>query len=175
LFEYDEIESTQTTYLNNFKSASNLLGVLSLPKYPVNYQALRPDARYTSYNIYADVRALNGNMADLAADMDFAFKYRLTPELVPIQGLHPQHLASTNGPVLSMQTNLFELRLLFQWPLVIGGDNADYREQTRFSKKLTFRTLVSGQQLLREDEVTGQMLHFMNPRQYSYLTNTVTP
>lgn len=164
----------RTQYLTNFTSASNLIGVLSLPKFPQHYNTLPANAVYTNWNVYAEVRALNGNLADLGADMDFAFKYRLTPELLPVQGLRPQHLVSTNGPLWIMETNLHELRLNFQWPLIVGvGGN--YRAQTRFAKSLNFRTLISGQQFIRTNEATGGLLYFMGPRQYSYLTNPPPP
>jgi len=167
--------SSNRTYLPNgampnFTSASNLIGILSRPKYQVvtNNQEV-------NWNVYADVRALNGNMADLGADMDFAFKYRMTPELVPLLAVTPDHMITTNAgpvprPLPILATNLFELRLNFQWPLIVGvGGN--YRAQTRFAKSLTFRTLVSGQQLIRTNEVTSDLLFFMSPRHYSYLTN----
>src|SRR5690606_37400086 len=140
-----------------------------------NYTTLPAGASCTSWNVYVDTRALNGNMADLSADMDFAFKYRLTPELVPVQGLQPFHLATTNGPLFIVQTNLFELRLNFQWPLVVGT-GGDYREQSRFAKSLSFRTIISGQQVVVTNQEfnelpLGTLLHFMEPRRYSYLTN----
>ena len=173
----DAVDTKRTNYYPGtfFTSASNLLGMLSLPKYPQNYQALVPGARYTNWNVYAEVRALNGNLADTAADMDFAFKYRLTPELVPIQGLRGDHLTLSNAPLWIMATNLYDLGLSFQWPLIVG-EGGNFRGQPRFPKSLNFRTLVSGQQLVRgtNNVVTGYR-YFMAPRQYSYLTNVVTP
>jgi uncharacterized protein (TIGR02598 family) len=170
----DAINARQANFFNNFTSASNLIGVLSRPKYPQNYASLPAGATYQSWNMYVDTRALNGNMADLSADMDFAFKYRLTPELVPIQGLPPFHLATTNGPLFIVQTNLFELRLNFQWPLVVGPGGK--RSPTRFAKSLSFRTIISGQQVAVTNQVVnelplGTLLYFMEPRRYSYLTN----
>ncbi len=171
----NQLLSDTTAYYDRFTSASNLIGILSRPK----FQFDPANNVYTNWNVYADVRALNGNMGDLGADMDFAFKYRMTPELVPLLGVTPDHLMTTNAlglplrlPIL--ETNLFELRLNFQWPLVIGvGGN--YRAQTRFAKSLNFRTLVSGQQFLRTNEATGDLLYFMGARQYSYLTNPPPP
>jgi uncharacterized protein (TIGR02598 family) len=171
----DAVSARRTNFFNNFTSASNLIGVLSRPKYPQNYASLPGGTAYQSWNTYVDTRALNGNMADLSADMDFAFKYRLTPELVPVQGLQPFHLATTNSNLLIIQTNLFELRLNFQWPLVVGAGGG-YREQTRFAKSLSFRTIISGQQVVvTNQEINelplGTLLYFMEPRRYSYLTN----
>lgn len=169
----DQVISDTSVYVDRFTSDHQLIGLLSRPKFqfdPVN------DV-YTNWNVYADVRALNGNLADLSADMDFAFKYRMTPEIVPLQGVHPDHLQTTNppGPVPRplpiLGTNLFELRLNFQWPLVVGV-GGDYRAQSRFTKSLNFRTLIGGQQFVRTNEATGDLLYFMGPRQYSYLTNT---
>ena len=98
---------------------------------------------------------------------------------MPVSGRHPAHLQNTNGPgpfpqpLPILETNLFELRLNFQWPLIVGA-GGDYRGQTRFAKSLTFRTLVSGQQLTRSNDQTGEVLYFMAPRQYSYSTSQLT-
>lgn len=161
--------TTATTFYTNFLSASNLLGVLSLPKYPSNPYKLTDGQKYTNWNVYADVRALNGNMADLGADMDFAFKYRMIPELVPLQNGAPYDYAASlqntnNGTVLpNLDSNLFELRLKFMWPLMPGPDGT-YRSQTQFAKSMTFRTLVSGHDT---QYTNNQTLYFMSPRQYS--------
>lgn len=171
--------SSNKSYVQNFTSASNLIGVLSRPKYQRSINNLE-----TNWNVYADVRALNGNLADTAADMDFAFKYRMTPELVPLLGVHPDHLVSTNfNPtpqrLLILETNLFELRLNFRWPLIVQAGGS-YRGQTNWAKNLSFRTQISGQQILLENKVANELpvgdpLFFMVARQYSYLTNVVKP
>lgn len=171
--------NTANPYRDRFQRDNELIGLLSRPKYPYGvFNAAHPnnpaDDVYTNWIVYADVRALNGNMADLGADMDFAFKYRLTPEIVPLFGVSPNHLQTTNGVGLPiLETNLFELRLNFQWPLVVG-QGGGYQTQTNFAKSLTFRTIISGQQLILEHPDTGELLYFVQPRQYSYLTNTVT-
>jgi prepilin-type N-terminal cleavage/methylation domain-containing protein len=170
----DQVLTEDINYFNEFQRDNELIGLLSRPKYQFNPAA----DLYTNWIVYADVRALNGNMADLAADMDFAFKYRLTPEIVPLLGVNPNHLQTTNAagafiPLPILETNLFELRLNFQWPLVVG-QGGGYRAQTRFAKSLTFRTIISGQQLILPHPDTGELLYFVQPRQYSYLTNIVT-
>jgi prepilin-type N-terminal cleavage/methylation domain-containing protein len=170
----DQVLTEDIDYFDEFQRDNELIGLLSRPKYQFNPAA----DLYTNWIVYADVRALNGNMADLAADMDFAFKYRLTPEIVPLLGVNPGHLQTTNAagafiPLPILETNLFELRLNFQWPLVVG-QGGGYRAQTRFAKSLTFRTIISGQQLILEHPDTRELLYFVQPRQYSYLTNTVT-
>lgn len=161
--------TTTTSFYTNFLSASNLLGVLSLPKYPANPYKLTDGQKYTNWNVYADVRALNGNMADLGADTDFAFKYRMIPELVPLQNGAPYNYNAAlqdtnNGTVLpNLDGNLYELRLKFMWPLLPGSDGT-YRSQTQFAKSMTFRTLVSGHDT---QYTNNQTLYFMSPRQYS--------
>lgn len=170
----DQVLTDDTIYLDEFQRDNELIGLLSRPK----YQFDRAADVYTNWIVYADVRALNGNMADLAADMDFAFKYRLSPELVPLLGVSPNHLQTTDAsgafvPLPILETNLFELRLNFQWPLVVG-QGGGYQAQTRFEKSLTFRTIISGQQLILAHPDTSELLYFVQPRQYSYLTNTVT-
>lgn len=156
--------SSNRMYLNNFTSASNLIGILSRPKYMFG-----TNGTFTNFNAYAEVRALNGNMADLAAEMDFAFKYRMTPELVPLQQVHPEHLINTNNgmPVHNLDANLYELRLNFQWPLVVGP-GGNYRAQSRFNRSLSFRTMVSGQPT-NLTSLTGVQLSYMMPRLYQGL------
>jgi len=148
---------TETTdYLNSFTTASNLVGILSYPKF-----RLEDNGNVTvERHVYADVRAMNGNMGDLIADDDFAFNYRLTPELVP-------KLPVSNAPYQSiMRTNLYELRMNFAWPLVVG-QGGGYRLQSRFSKDITFRTLVSGNQLMFDNPDKPAMpLRFVDPRHY---------
>lgn len=160
----DIIKSTTTKYITTFDGASNLLGVLSLPKYPTNWFELQDGAPYTNWNVYADVRALNGNMADLGGDMDFAFKYRMTPELVPLQAVGPATILDTNsGRALpNLAPNVYELRLLFQWPL-LPGPGGDYRGQTNFAKSMTFRTIVGG----HDNWVTNANLTFMSAHEYT--------
>lgn len=176
LLDEDAVTSTKTTYIDKFNSAQDLLGLLSLPKYRFTpYRVKVGDEfvdwtdgqTYTNWNVYADVRALNGNMADLGADMDFAFKYRMIPELVPLQNGAPYVFEfskndTNNGTILpNLEGNLYELRLKFLWPLLPGKDG-DYRSQTQFAKSMTFRTLISGY----DNQITNN-LYFMSPRQFS--------
>lgn len=149
-----------TVYENVFPFASNIVGLLSLPKYEFNF----PVSEVYERHVYADVLALNGNLADIGVDPDFAFKYRLFPELVPIQQVQTNdpNTNAVNIPFRIMSTNLYELRLTFRWPLVVqqGGG---YRNQTNFRNSLTFRTLVSGVVA----PVTNN-LYFVQPRQFAY-------
>jgi len=144
-----------TNYYSGFTSASNLLGVLGYPK--LRWEGTNV---LVGRRVYADIRAMNGNMGDLIADNDFAFKYRLTSELVP-------KVPYAVDPIQNiMQTNLYELRMNFAWPLVIGP-GGNYRQQTRFLKDITFRTLVSGNQLAITNELDStELFHFVNPRHY---------
>lgn len=149
-----QIGATVTDYYSNFNSASNLLSLLSRPKFRVEGSV------EIERNVYADVRALNGNMGDFIADDDFAFKYRLTPELVekipytaePFQGI--------------MSSNLYDLRMNFAWPLVIGP-GGNYQQQSSFFNDITFRTMVSGNQLVVTNELDStELFYFVNPRHY---------
>ncbi len=149
-----------TEYITSFGSASNLIGILSYPK--IRFEGTNDSVVVERY-VYADVRALNGNMGDLIADNDFAFNYRMSPEMVP-------KVPFSNEPFQGiMRTNLFELRMNFAWPLVVG-QGGDYRQQSRFSKDLTFRTLISGNHLIFPDPVdpndASKNLYFVNPRHY---------
>jgi hypothetical protein len=147
-----------TEYVTSFTSASNLIGILSYPKYRLD--SADPSIAIER-NVYADVRAMNGTMGDLIADNDFAFNYRLTPELVPKTSV-------PSGPFPAiMQTSLFDLRMKFAWPLVVGT-GGDYRLQSEFFKDITFRTMVSGDHQVVEnpDDVT-RPFYFVNPRHYA--------
>ncbi|HAV65140.1 MAG TPA: hypothetical protein DCY13_22560 [Verrucomicrobiales bacterium] len=164
---FNLISTGSTVYSNIFNNAAELMGLLSLPKYVTEYPNPGPTngVRIERY-IYADVRALNGNMADQGVDADFAFKYRLFPELVPIQHMQTNELNTNivNIPLRILSTNLYELRLTFRWPLVIGA-GGDYRSQNSFQKSLTFRTLVSGTVL---PFTNNSPYFFVNPRQFTY-------
>ena len=164
------------TYTNYFTSASNLLGVLSLPKYAMDFSNAQPggttfpNGERVEHQVYADVRALNGNLADLASDADFAFKYRMFPELVPLQQVLTNNFGGfvTNAnPMAIITTNLYELRLTFKWPLIVGT-NSGYRGQANFQKSLTFRTLVGGQQMVQTNFANNSRLYFMTPRHYGF-------
>jgi type II secretory pathway pseudopilin PulG len=105
--------------------------------------------------VTAYMRAISGNASEKppqtdASIRDLAFAYRLTAEVIP-------YVFSTNNPpdhvTRNLQTNLFEVRLTFRWPL--------FPNRTIGNGKLTFRTLASG--FLQPDLVNGQNVFFMQP------------
>lgn len=147
----------------DFHSASNFFTMINQPKYRYVDRTGNGDIdERIDRDVYIDFRAMNGNMADLTADDDFAFKYRVHPELIPKASF------TTNLYQQLMETNLYELRLQFGWPLVIGP-GGDYRAQTDFTRALTFRTLVSGTVVAYTNEFDPtELLYFVNPRQFDF-------
>lgn len=168
------IQTDPPKYFAPFGITSNLMGVLGTPRYYIEYPNPGPVNGVRIENrLYADIRAMNGNFADLAGDPDFSFKYRMFPELVPLQHVMTNSF-STNAinPMRIITTNLYELRLTFKWPLVIGqplvfGQPGNYQSQTNFQKSMTFRTVVGGQPSLLTNE-TGGLVWFMKQGSYNY-------
>lgn len=104
-------------------------------------QLSRPNAQ----NV-AIVRSLAGTPSEMAMETkDMAFRYQLVCEVREFQN-GSQYAAS-------LQTNLYELKLTFIWPVLANGNIATP------SRKQTFRTLISGR-LVQETNVSGNTLWF---------------
>lgn len=158
---------------NGFTTASNLVGLLSMPRLTIAGNTL------IERNVSTVARAINGNMADISSSMDFAFKYRMSTELVPYSFRQkiPFTNVFTTPQELLMGSNLWELRMTFKWPVLLGT-GGDYRAQTNFAKQLSFRTLISGSvtNYFPFPELTKYGLNFVVPGNYqTELTITNTP
>jgi len=136
---------------------SNIVGLMSMPRY-------RDDATNT-VTVY--MRAISGNAADQppqtsSAIRDLAFSYRLTAEVCPY--FSEIETTNTEAPLdiaiaQNLQTNLYELRLMFRWPLLPDGSVG--------SGKLSFRTLASGTMTVNPATLTGPDLYFLRPSTFT--------
>lgn len=121
-----------------------IIGFFSTPKYVddgTGTNTLRLSLR-------AKIRAESGPLAAEAANVrDLAFSYLLSSEIVPYQvspfGADPNVTAA-------VQTNLWELRLLYRWPLISEQTN----NVTTGTGRRTFRALVSAR-LAQEDQTNS--------------------
>jgi len=130
---------------------ANILGLLSIPKY------LSLDAtHFISNYVSADFRGLSGSVMDQGtndASRDFAFRYRLEPEIIPngwniaydpswidLVNVSTNDLAARTdyaAVARSLQNNLKQVRLRFKWPVLPNGKTGNGRQ--------VFRTSASGQ------------------------------
>jgi len=131
---------------NGFTNGARIISLLSTPK----YAGVVP--KFTN-RVTAVVKAFSGSVTEKAGS-DLAFSYQLTAEVVPYTFIPSSDIANpaiTNGGVvvspedlarvergfvgLEMAANLYEIRLLFQWPLLPDGRPGTSRQ--------TYRTLIA--------------------------------
>jgi len=116
-------------------TGSRIVGLLSAPG---SYQS--SDGTIVSNRVVALFRSLSGPASekypqDNTAVQDLGFSYRLTPEILPY-GTYFDPLYGNPQPQ-TLQSNLYELRLSFRWPLVDTKGKAGPVQQS-------FRALVGG-------------------------------
>lgn len=160
---------------------SHIIGLLSTPEYTPSPNNNSPNTpyRFMSNYVIADFRAISGPAVDRgtnSAARDFAFAYRVIPQIVPFgasfdfnstnfnqNGLAPaDQLARTNNFNLArdMQFNLYDVRLRFQWPLLPNGSVGIGRQ--------TYRTLASGQMThYITGGVVGIQSYFIQPQNFT--------
>ncbi|MDB6018824.1 MAG: hypothetical protein JWR19_3313 [Pedosphaera sp.] len=127
----------------------NIVGLLSTPKY-----IYLPSGGYLSNYVTADFRGISGPVVEQGtnqASKDFAFRYRLTPEIVPdveYDGSWTNYTASLLSPTdvtarsnymtvqAALRHNLNQVRLRFNWPVLPNGRTGNGRQ--------VFRTVMSG-------------------------------
>jgi type II secretory pathway pseudopilin PulG len=186
-YTYRDSTASPRFPINN---GARIIGLLSTPKY-IGYQGRDLPPRMQNPNFFisnyvvAYCRALSGAANDKfpqtnATIQDLAFSYRLSSDVVPYANYD---LSWTNftqaqlSPDLtnsryaawqmanSLQTNLFDVRLIFRWPLLPNGNVGTGRQ--------VFRTMAGGH--LQETEEFGfpkaalpgpWTLFFFEPRTY---------
>jgi type II secretory pathway pseudopilin PulG len=150
----------QSTYVPNapgpygITNGYRIVGLLCTPKYtydepqdppPVN---LRPD--FTSNYVVAIVRSMSGAAFDKYPQdnstlRDASFKYKLISEVTPyyytdnswMDPSRPEFQGVTYTNIVSnKKINLYDVRLIFRWPVLPNGDIGPNR--------LVFRTQMSG-------------------------------
>ena len=141
-------------------SGQHIVGLLSTPRYEEVPLGLVVELR--SNYVSAVVRSISGPAVDKGVNFssrDFAFHYRLVPEVVPanwtalrnfnwnVQGRSPQELEQLTNQWNVLRTtaeNLHEVRLLFRWPVLKGIDPQSPTEPRIGPGRQMYRTLVSG-------------------------------
>jgi type II secretory pathway pseudopilin PulG len=117
-------------------NGANIIALLTIPKYvPV------PGGFYSNY-ISADFRAITGSLSDQGTSQsarDFAFAYRVFPEVIPYFAADTILTNSPNSGITAhnLQANFTQIRLRFRWPILPNGQVGNSR--------LTFRTAAGGQ------------------------------
>ncbi len=156
-------------------NGSNIIGLLSTPK----YVPAKNGYFYSNY-VTADFRAISGSLVDQGASQasrDFAFTYRLYPEIIPSSSYAYSNSAWQNYSVLAsgipdpnagnstnsvlgreLQNNLSEIGLRFKWPVLPNGQVGAGRE--------TFRSSVCGTNLTALGG--GSTLFYIQPQTFGY-------
>jgi prepilin-type N-terminal cleavage/methylation domain-containing protein len=136
-------------YGTGFTNGLEILGLLSLPRY---YQ--QGGFLFRNTSLFAYTRAITGSAAEKSPHNDFAFMYRLTPEILPfdpVAGLNTNFTA-TGLPAAevtvrsnlwlkarSTQMHLYQVKLTLEWPVY-----PSQKGLVTGSNRKVFRTLVSG-------------------------------
>jgi type II secretory pathway pseudopilin PulG len=121
-------------------NAQHIISLLSTPN--VEWQ---PNNTYIRNTVTARMRSISGSAMEKGATMgDFAFRYQLTAEVVPLTNMPPAFgVTASHSEALrtaNLVQNLYEVRLTARWPLYQRGQTWDVGRYRR-----TLRTLVSGQ------------------------------
>jgi type II secretory pathway pseudopilin PulG len=187
-FTYTNYELDGVAYSTPFlTNGANIVGLLSTPKYEVTYNRINPadpnsgtdpsSGSFTSNYVSADFRSLSGPVVDQgvnAASRDFAFRYRVEPEIVGdspfdsswvdfnLAGLSAaEKIARSNywAMARNLQGNVSQARLRFKWPILANGKPGNGRQ--------VFRTAASGSIV----KVTGKraipFLYYVQPQTYA--------
>jgi type II secretory pathway pseudopilin PulG len=137
-----------------------MLGTICTPKF------LDFGVVYTN-TTRAKFRSVSGPMANEATNaQDMAFNYLLTVEVVPLR-YHISPAGADPAVTAATVTNLWELRLAFEWPVIRDSTN----NVLVGSSRRVFRSLV-GARLLQEDQtnslgVVTNTLWFFTPDAYA--------
>ncbi|MBI3849543.1 MAG: hypothetical protein HY298_04525 [Verrucomicrobia bacterium] len=148
-------------------SGERIIGLLSTPKY--QYTAITNNKGDFSYSVTrsnyvtAYLRAISGSAVEKATNADaraFAFSYRVTPEIIPYT---PPVVMPSNfwRYAENQQTNLYELRLLFRWPVQPNGNIGNGRQIFRTTVSSTLTSTNIGQPVTT--------LYFFEPRSYAHV------
>jgi hypothetical protein len=154
------LDANINTYTGPY-TCSNIIGLLSYPTFVVNGGVT------VTNKIEAFVRALSGSALEVSqkqkssAQKEMAFKYRLTPEILPYWNFSPDYTNFQAYPVNTVErnvretrfnrawtlpNNLFEVRLRFEWPLLPNGSvpNTHHTVVRTFQVSGTLQTNQTG-------------------------------
>jgi type II secretory pathway pseudopilin PulG len=158
---------------------SHIIGLLSTPEYtPSPNNSPGSPYRFMSNYVIADFRAISGPAVDRGTNQaarDFAFAYRVIPQIVPFGASFDFNSTNYNQTGLALadqlarlnnynfardlQTNLYDVRLRFQWPLLPNGSVGVGRQ--------TFRTLAGGAMTSYPLNLFGIQAYFIQPQLFS--------
>lgn len=132
-------------YATNLTS-KEILGTICTPKY------LNLGGTEFTNRTRILFRAASGPLAMEAANaQEFAFTYLLSVEVIPQSGIVNSYVAPGDPSLIAASaTNLWDLRLTFEWPILRDATN-----NTRVgSGRRVFRSLI-GSRLVQEDQLNG--------------------
>jgi type II secretory pathway pseudopilin PulG len=154
-------------------SGARIVGLLSRPKFIYETNG----TYYSNYTI-ALCRSLSGLASEKSPQtnaevQEMALQYRLIPDVAPYTEFatnntwftdprikdDPQEIQIRSNywrVMVNMQTNLWDVRLRFQWPLMVGNRVGDGRA--------VYRSMVSGRLLQTNDYYNGWPLYQFEPR-----------
>jgi len=179
---FDDSSVNPPTQKYMLTNGFRIIGLLSTPKLvriPLSAR-INPGGFYSNY-IVATVRSLSGPANEKypqtnSQAQDLAFTYRIISDLNAFTEFDtnwawagdPDIAANTNEiasrsnywqEVKNLQTNLWDLRLTFRWPIKPNGQPGNGRQ--------VFRTLVGGKLLQTNDFIrTDYPLYFFEPRTF---------
>lgn len=140
-------------------SATNIIGLLSVPEYVFTDGSGKPkydisDGNYFSNHVVAYVRSISGPAVEKPPQdnpllQQDSFSYRVFCVNAPV---------AAAGPNSSLQANLHELRLTFEWPQQPNGGVG--------SGRATYRALIAGRQMTT-NFVAGNYLYFYQPQSFT--------
>jgi hypothetical protein len=141
-------------------NAQHIVALLSTPK-----TERMPDGTFRQNIVTARMRSISGSALEKAAGMEeFAFRYQVVSELVPLTNVPPQLILELPGKEVlrsyNLAQNLYEIRLTLRWPVFQRGSTWDVGRYRR-----TFRTLVSGE-LVPIYTNTVPYLYMLDPHTY---------
>jgi type II secretory pathway pseudopilin PulG len=169
-YTYETSSHKPATPITN---GQRIVGLLSRPKFIYETNG----TYYSNYTI-AICRPISGLASEKppqssAEVQDMSMRYRLLPEVAPYSEFAtnatwftaPGIANDTNQiqirsnywrVMVNMQTNLWDVRLRFQWPLLESGKPGDGRA--------VYRSMVSGRLLQTNDYLNGWTLYHFEPR-----------
>ena len=168
----------QSTLLTN---GFQIIGLLTRPRFVFYANGLDFISNYTT----ADFRTISGAASDQGysqSSYDFAFRYRVTPEITPV-GVADPSLTNYNAPNLgltdiinrsnymalatNMQNNLADIRLAFRWPVPPNGST------TNAHGSQVFRTMAGGMITnMIINSPTPMVRYFFEPYTYGTIAPT---
>ncbi len=173
---YTNSSDTPKLYLTN---GFRIVGLLTTPKY-INITLPNKQPGYISNYTMAIVRSMSGLASEKSPQTnsevrELSLTYRLLPDVLPytefdtnrvyyadpqIAGNLREITTRSNAwrEMANLQTNLWDVRLRFQWPLLASGKVGDGRQ--------VYRSMVSGNLFQTNDFVTGHPLYLFKPRTY---------